>query len=568
MSFLRSIFRFLGSVWGWIAPEKLLWKALPKPLITFPLLGALTRAAFPPLELFWLGQFGLVLFFWYFGKMRRYTSLRVGFWTGFLYGFGYFYTSCFWLNQLIQFNAFIILGVIILAAIGAVFIGVFGVGMVWITHRLPCWFPLYAASSWTLLEWARGAGELGFPFFRLAHLYWTNPWPAATWGELGMSFIIALWAAGIAFLMLRWWAIPGFIGRRKGLIWLGQMGIGAAMLVAACMTPQAKIAPEDSKQLRLALVQPNIIQARKMEAFTTPTDKGRRKIADSIANDTLEAASGIAPGTVDLVIFPEATFPGYWFEMDATIQDVVFDFAAEVDAPVIIGADHWEDPADYAGSRVYNSVWLLNHQTRGAAGIYNKRHLVPFGEHVPYLDLIPGFSEFFVGVGSFDKGKDAGLLRLGDGTMLGPLLCFESAVSRLARESVRAGADLLVVNTNDGWFGESSGLHYHMVCGAFRAAETGRTLVQAANTGETIAFDAAGRVIDRIAPHQRATLHVTVPVATRGNSSAENLTFYTRIGDTWLLAPLAAVALLIGLAFRNPGKRRRKVKHLSNKPSD
>jgi len=518
-----------------------------------PMFGLGLRAGFLPVESLTLAMFSIVLFVWYFGKHRQYLTLGAGWWLGWLFGFAYNYSCCFWLNELIRYNGLIPLAILLLGAIMALWFGLMGVAMADVAKRRPEWLPLATASSWTLFEWARGAGDLGFPFFRVAHLFWQSPAVASVWGELGITFAAVLLAGCGGLLLLRWWLVPGYFGRRAGLAWLAQAALGLLVLGSGWLfsTPGGLLHEQPQ---RLLLVQPNISQADKMAAHMAETREESERLGWLMAEKTIDLVKDLKPGEVDLVVMPEATFAGLSLQFDPNTQRRLFGLLADIGTPMLVGADNWvyQPPST---EKVFNAIYLLSPTDQAAQAIYRKRWLVPFGENVPYLDVIPYFAESIVGIGSFDRGKGAQNMAVSAELRAGMLLCFESAVGPAARESMRAGANVLVVMTNDAWFERSYGQYFHMMHGAFRAAETGLPLVQAANTGLTVVFDRTGRLIDSIPPHEASTHRVDLHLPRRG-IGAPSPTIYGRMGDWWLWALVAALATLVALGRRGtPGPR-------------
>lgn len=171
---------------------------------------------------------------------------------------------------------------------------------------------------------------------------------------------------------------------------------------------------------------------------------------------------------------------------------------------------------------------------------YAKRHLVPFGEYVPLRPVL-GWLEKVVPVGGdFEAGAGAGLIEvpLGKGwaeregaTRLGPLVCYEDIFPALARRSVAAGAEVLMVNTNNGWFGEGAAAYQHAAHSVLRAVETRRPVLRAGNSGWSGWIDECG-AIRAVLTKDPATGEVRTEPAERGSRAKDAGTIYFRGGAT------------------------------------
>jgi apolipoprotein N-acyltransferase len=215
--------------------------------------------------------------------------------------------------------------------------------------------------------------------------------------------------------------------------------------------------------------------------------------------------------------------------------------------------------------------------------VYHKVRLVPFGEWLPWFNVIPGFQEHIVQVGSFTPGEgpvvfaipvrtggwepapigvggaaeaseDPGaeaLRRLEPPQVrFATSICFESVFSSLHRWMAREGADFLVNITNDAWYGRSSGPWQHFQIAVLRAVETGRPLVRCANTGITAVVSPAGRVMERLPFYEEGVLTAEVAV-----DPGAALTVYARWGDWWAVGCLVVGVAALVFPRRREGGR-------------
>jgi apolipoprotein N-acyltransferase len=170
-------------------------------------------------------------------------------------------------------------------------------------------------------------------------------------------------------------------------------------------------------------------------------------------------------------------------------------------------------------------------------GKYDKTHLVPFGEYVPFKKWLPFLGKMVAQVGDFRAGKVGNTIPWRN-EQLGVQICYEIIFPELSRAMVRSQASILINITNDAWFGKTSGPYQHFSMTVFRAVENRRSLARAANTGISGFIDPAGRILTSTALLQEAVATQTVPLL-------KVRSIYTRLGDLFAQACLAVVLLTI-----------------------
>jgi apolipoprotein N-acyltransferase len=185
--------------------------------------------------------------------------------------------------------------------------------------------------------------------------------------------------------------------------------------------------------------------------------------------------------------------------------------------------------------RLYNSAYVVG-KDGGVLGIYHKVHLVPFGEYTPLAEYIP-FLEGLTAEGiGFHPGQGHHPIVTAVGR-IGILICYEGIFPEIARQTVKSGAQVLVNITNDAWYDRSSAPYQHFVSYIFRAVETDRYILRAANTGISGIIDPRGRI--------KATTRIFEDAVLNGGFSLkEGKTFYVRYGDYFLLVIILAFGLL------------------------
>lgn len=371
---------------------------------------------------------------------------------------------------------------------------------------------------WVTTEWMRGWLGLAFPWVPLGASQ-ASVLPiaqlASVTGVYGVSFLVTLVSTAAAVVALS--------RRRQHLV--GATGVIALVILVAAggmwRIADGRLA-KTGRVLRVGLIQGNIEQDQKWDA----------KFREPILSRYLRLSRESMLAGAQLVVWPEASTP-FFLDRDSALAEPIRLLAAQARTPFVIGTDETD------GKEIFNSASVIGADGR-TAGTYRKIHLVPFGEYVPMKKLL-----FFVGplveaVSDFSPGVDATVLDVGNGAHAGVAICYESTFPSLTRAFAQGGAQLLLVITNDAWFGTSSAAYQHYQMGAMRAIETGRFLARAANTGITAAVDPYGRELVRAEMFQ--PLSVTADVRL-----LDGQTIYTRVGDliAWLCAALTAAVVLV-----------------------
>ncbi len=363
-----------------------------------------------------------------------------------------------------------------------------------------------------------------------------------TWtGVYGVSFEIMLVnvAVAAAFLVLR--------KKRSTLL---VAALAAAAVLQAGRLVDAPAIPADRAAL---LVQENIPVD---ETWTRDTfERTLRELTDLSVKDfrvkgdasTVSDASNSKPGGIDLIVWPESPAP--FFTSDPLFREPVSQMARETHSWVVTGAIGTAPAAQSArpASQVFNSAALISPAGDWTAR-YDKVHLVPFGEYLPFPKLFAFAGGLTKEVGEFEAGTSRTPLDAG-GTKLGVFICYESVFPGEVRQFADQGAQVLVNISNDGWYGDSGAYAQHLNQTRMRAIENDRWILSATDTGVTASIDPYGRTVARLPRKERAAL-----VAPYALTSVT--TFYTRHGDwfAWLCAIISAGALITRFAFSGKAK--------------
>jgi apolipoprotein N-acyltransferase len=346
----------------------------------------------------------------------------------------------------------------------------------------------------------------------------------ATWaGVYGLSWEIVLVnsAFAAAFLVAK--------ERRK---WLVVFAVGAAVVLQAGQLFSPPKLPTDRTAL---LVQPNI-PIQEGTAWTTDYFQGTLRDLTWIS---LHPAGGSEGHPYDLIVWPESPAP--FFLNDPSFRQVAEMLAQQSRTWLLVGsvavASASQSPQHE--SEDYNSAALFS--PRGTLdGRYDKIHLVPFGEYVPFKSAFPFMNMLTQQVGDFARGSSRAPLPAGD-QRLGVFICYEAIFPDEVREFARRGADVLVNISNDGWYGDSGAWKQQLEMTQMRAIENGRWLLVGTNTGMTVSVDPYGRIEAATGRKMRTALDAPYAPLSR-------TTFYTSHGD--LFAYLCAIISVAAIASR------------------
>jgi apolipoprotein N-acyltransferase len=243
-------------------------------------------------------------------------------------------------------------------------------------------------------------------------------------------------------------------------------------------------------------------------------------------------------GTPGLIIWPESPAP--FFVTDLHVRSTLANVARATDSYIVAGSMGIEHTGEANRQPdIYNSAAVIAPDGAWTAR-YDKIHLVPFGEYVPFERLFSFASGLTRQIGTFARGQSRLPLQVGD-TKIGTFICYESIFPDEVRQFAKNGAELLVNISNDGWYGEGGAPWQHLNQARMRAVENNRWLLRDTNTGITAVIDPLGRVVAEAPRNQRTQLQAAY-------SLEKTTTFYTRHGDWFPL--VCAIITLLGLLLR------------------
>ncbi|CAA7612817.1 Apolipoprotein N-acyltransferase [Magnetospirillum sp. SS-4] len=492
------------------------------------LLGGLAALALPPLHILPLLLLAFPALVW---MLDASASRRAAFGTGWWWAMGWFSVGLYWISNALltdaaRFGWMIPFAIFGLSGLLAAFVGLATLA-VHLSRFRGLGRILLLASAWTVAEWLRSWVLTGFPWNPLGSV-WDIFLPmlqfgsvAGIWG-LGLLTALAVMAPALLAEPLSPRGRMAVLAMVAGIP-LALWGYGQARLAAA---PAAEMVPG----VRLRLVQASLPQA----------NKWRDDLREANLREHVDLSRSAGFEAVTTVVWPE-TAASYFLDLDTLRREMVA-AAAPPGGMVLTGAPR-VTPRDVQPFQVWNSLFAI---TSGAkvAGVYDKVHLVPFGEYVPFRAILP-IAKITHGGTDFSAGPGPRTLDLPGLPPVGPLICYEAIFPGALVAPDQTRPDWLLNVTNDGWFGISSGPHQHLAAARMRAIEEGLPLVRAANTGISAVIDGHGRVIARLGLGEKGIVDAPLP-------RPAGPTLFGRHGNGVALL-LLLVCLGLSLAARRPG---------------
>ncbi len=397
------------------------------------------------------------------------------------------------------------------------------------------------AAAFTAAEWLRGHALTGFAWNLIG----------TVWGgsEAMMQSAAAIGTYGLGFLTVVLAAAPAVLGERGGearakvataalpyVLFAGLWLAGVWRLDSAGAVAGDPAAPP----VVLRIVQPNVAQTNKWR------DELRIAHLKRDLELTQSAAKETDKGRTVLVVWPETAVP-FLVDRDGDVRSAIAAVVPE-GGLVVTGAPR-ATPPGATPYRVWNGIVAVDGQG-SVVGVYDKHHLVPFGEYLPFRDFIPAWlnlDKLTPGSIDFSAGPGPATLRLPGIPPVSPLICYEIIFPRaVADEGDRP--QLLLNVTNDAWFGTSTGPYQHFVSARFRAVEEGIPVARAANTGISGVVDSYGRVVIRLGLNRQGVIDAPLPRA------LDSPPLYARLGDVAIPLVIifwAAVAATLRRFTRN-----------------
>jgi apolipoprotein N-acyltransferase len=492
--------------------------------------GALAALGLPPFYAFPALVVSFTVLIWLIdGAARRPHRLRAAVAAGWWFGFSHFAAGLYWIANsfLVEADRFGWLAPFAVAGL-ALYLGLFPALAAGTAALAPAGLRrvLALAAAWAAAEWLRGVLLTGFPWNLMATAFAFSPAlvQGAAWvGSYGLSFAVVLVAAAPATLGGAGARGPAarYLPVAAAALLLAVMAVaGAGRLGEMAGAEPAATAP------RLRIVQANIDQRLKWRP-----ELQRRHFEAHLALSGAFASRAGPAFVPDAVIWPEAAVP-VSYDGDPRLLRVLAR-GAPPNGILITGVVR-RTPPGRLPSEVWNSVIAITGEGAVAA-LYDKHHLVPFGEYVPLKGYNP-FPKITRGRVDFSAGPGPRTVALPRLPAVSPLICYEAIFPGGVVARGAPPPRWLLNVTNDAWFGRSTGPYQHLAAARLRAVEEGLPLVRAANTGISAVIDARGRVLHRLPLGTRGVIDTVLP------APLERPTLYAGKGNL-VFAILAMVAL-------------------------
>lgn len=404
----------------------------------------------------------------------------------------------------------------------------------WFTRHKP-WqgrgmlLPLLFAAQYVIAEWSQTLTWAGVPWARLAIgqiEYGAVVGSAALFGSYFITLAIVLCNGYLAYALLHRAELP------KLRLAAGSAAAVLVLALALGTVGYVTAKPDAGKPLTVAAIQGNVGSNRD---WTSQSWQDTKRIYRAYTASAAEAGAA-------LVVFPETFVPG---DLRTTNELGIYvsELAVTNNVTILCGAFYTD-----ADGAQYNAIFMVHPDGTVDETVYAKRHLVPFGEYVPWRGffeaVLPLITEMCMVEEDLAFGKGSALFTYEE-DRIGGLICFDSIYEGLTLESVRDGAELLVLPTNDSWFTNSRGIYMHHAQGRLRAVESGRWIVRCADTGVSSVIAPDGSSYDDQPPLVQGMAVHTATVR-------DNRTLYSHIGNLLilLLLPILFAAPAVGLWCR------------------
>ncbi len=509
--------------------------------------GVLLAAAFPGISAWYTAWGALVLLFFAVREAGPGRALGLGF----LAGFAHYLMLLYWLVPTMRVYGGLPLiaaapAFLLLAGYLALYPAVFAWFLACCCRR-PVVFAVMAPLCWVALEYIRSVVLSGFPWGLLGYSQYARTQLiqiADIFGVYGISGLVVA-ANSAVFLLLLSCLGKGWQGRKVGRTQAaGLLLCVVGLFVAALFYGNLRLYAvdrrlADAEKVDVALVQANIEQMQKWDAaFRRQSLEKHFRLSQAAENPEPE-----------LIVWPETAVP-FYFQYRREATEKLLARAGQTGAALLVGAPSVE--REGKKTTYYNSAYLISPEGE-VRGRYDKVHLVPFGEYVPFRKWLFFIDTLVVQVGDFESGSKGNVISRPPAD-IGMLICYEAIFPELSAAMTKSGAAFLVNITNDAWFGNTGAPRQHFSMAVLRAVENRRSLVRAANTGISGFIDPAGRIRETTPLFEEAVKSRSIALI------EEYKSFYTRYTDVFAFGCLIATAgvlMLYGIISGFQVQRRR-----------
>ncbi len=447
-------------------------------LLILPVLsGLLTCVSFPRIDQGYVAWFALVPLLLYLIEAR---TVGKAFWGGFIAGVVEFLGVLYWIPPVLTRYGGLSLPtawgmfLLMVAVLGCYSAAACALTRLCMKGRGPCLLLVFPP-AWVMMEFLRSRIPFGgFPWLLIGYSqtdYLRLIQIADIVGVYGVSFAIAWMNTALVWAWHR---------RSRGLTALGPIALGAVMLTVSLAYGSASLRRWDrlKPHYRAALLQENM-----------GIDESEAELARKYKEGYISMANQLGSSKIDLLVLPESPSP-LIYQYDPDYREALQRLARRYTLGIIFNNVSFR--AVEGTTRYFNSAYFMDGSGNEVAR-YDKIHLVPFGEYVPLKRLFFFSETISKDVGDFCPGTEYVTVNLG-GHEVNALICFEAVFPDLSCEFIRRGSQLIVNLTNDAWYGDTAAPYQHLEMARWRAIESRRYLLRAANSGISAVIEPSGRI--------------------------------------------------------------------------
>lgn len=492
--------------------------------------GSLLFLSFPGFDLYPLAWFSLIPLLVSLWEKDNLTAFKAGWLTGIIYFMG----TLYWIYHSIAYysNVSLVISILIVFLLSlylGLYTGIFAMAFSIKLQRSRLPAVMIAPVIWVTLEYIRSYALTGFPWSSLGYSQYkflTLIQISDITGIYGVSFILVALNAAIADLFIqkkreeriplltRFWFTSGL----SALL---------VLLIFSVIYGQLRLTQNRPGQVvRAALIQGNIEQDRKW------LPEYQSEVMDKYKSLTLQAMA-YSPS---IIIWPETALPFYFGYEKGLTQDFLA-FQKGLNTYLLTGSVMVKTPPSKKTIAQLTNSAILFDRGGNIPYVYDKIHLVPFGEYVPLKKILFFLDKLVVGIGDYTPGNKIIRAETDFGSF-GTFICYEIIFPGLVRKFYSKGGDFIVTITNDAWFGKTAGPYQHFSMCVFRAIENRKPVLRAANTGISGYIDSNGRIIRATTIFERRFEVIDMKTDKTG-------TFYSRYGDVFAYLCIVATILLI-----------------------
>jgi apolipoprotein N-acyltransferase len=500
--------------------------------------GVMLFLSFPKIDLYlfaWVALIPLLIFLYDKDKKTAFVA-------GFLFGVVYFFGTTYWIYYSInKYGSMPLVPSLLIVLLLSLYLSLYPAlfSVLYSSYikksALPVMF--VAPVFWTVLEFLRSYAFTGFPWSSLGYSQYKFLifiQISDVVGVYGISFLLVAFNGAVADFLLRKQR-----KKERPLYSLVPTVSSLVILTVFFITTFSyglyKLSQErDDSAVKAAIVQGNIEQDKKWEPLY------QKEVIETYKELSV-AASKFKP---DIIVWPETAVP-FYFGKDRVLTELLTDFQKGLDSYLLFGSvlqkerkvdTQKKDSPAKTEIRHTNSAVLLD-KNGNISYIYDKIHLVPFGEYVPLRNLLFFIEKLAFGIGDYMPGEDY-IKAVTPFGSFGTLICYEIIFPGLVRKFFIRDGGFIVTITNDAWFGKTHGPYQHFSMAVFRAIENRKPVIRAANTGISGFIDSSGRILNTTALFKKTFLVKEIKTdITR--------TFYTKYGDIFSYLCIVCSVLLL-----------------------